>query len=78
MPLHDDLGLEVSSGAESPILMSWSGIAIGAGVEAATIRVQAPSKRQIGTLVPTENVTGRILKHLQMHMGSRLQEISVL
>jgi hypothetical protein len=46
-------------------------------VEATAIRVQAPSKRQIGTLVPTENVTGRIVKHLQLHMGSWLQEISV-
>src|SRR3974390_1360367 len=32
LPLHDDLGLEVSPGAESPILMRRSGVAIGAGV----------------------------------------------
>ena len=52
--------------------------AVVAAVRAAAIRVQAPSKLQIGTLVPTENVTGRIFKHLQLYMGSRLQKISVL
>src|ERR1043165_4115185 len=77
LPLYDDLGFEVGSGTESPIFMRRSSIAIRAGVEAAAIGIETPSKRQIGTLVPAENVTGRIVIHLQPHIGSRLQEISV-
>ena len=78
LPLHDDLRLEIGPGAEPPILMRWSRVTIRAGVKTSAIGVEAPSKRQIGTLVPTENVTGRILKHVELHMGSRLQKISVL
>ena len=78
LTLHDNLGLKVSPGVESPILMRGSGIAVGAGMEAAAIGVEAPSKRQIGALVPAEDVTGRIFKDLHLHMGRRLQKISVL
>jgi len=53
-------------------------VAIDTGMEAATIRVETPSKRQVGTLVSTENVMGDIFKHVQLYMGSRLQEIPVL
>jgi hypothetical protein len=46
-------------------------------METAAIGVEAPSKRQVGAFVSTKNVTGRIVKHLQLHMGSWLQEIPV-
>ena len=50
-----------------------SGLLCGrACVETAPIGIEAPSKRQIRTLIPAQNVTGRIFKHLQLHMGSRL------
>jgi len=78
IPLHNDLRFEIASSAETPVLMRRPGVAIDTGMEAATVGVKTPSKRQVGTLVSTENIPGGIVKHLQFYMGGRLQEISVL
>ncbi len=57
---NDQLRLKICPRPETEILVRRSGIAIGTGVKAAAIRVQTPTKRQIRTLVPTQNLAGTI------------------
>ena len=65
--LQYDLRVEVGACAESPVFMGWPGIAVGAGMETATIGIHAPSKRKVRTVVPTEYLVGVVLKELNLY-----------
>src|SRR5438093_6198523 len=57
--------------------MSRPGIAIGAGMETAAVRIQAPAKRQVRTLVPAQNLASHIFKDFKLYMRGRVKQFAV-
>ena len=55
--------------------MSGTGVAIGAGMKAAAVGVHTPPKRQIRTVVPSENLPAIIRVEHQLGHTRRLKEV---
>ena len=78
LALDHDLRVEIRAGAEPPILVGRSGVAVGTRVKAASVRVEAPSKREIRALVPTENVSRLILVYFKRDLRGRLEQLPMM
>ena len=75
---HDEFGFEIRARAESPILVTRAGIAIGTGMKAAAIRIHAPPEGQVGAVVSTQDGPGLFLKNLSCDVGRRFEEFPVV
>ena len=73
--LDDKLALKIGSSTKSPILMGWTGITIGAGMKAAAIGVHTPPKRQVGTVVTTQDLSTIVRIERQFGDSRRLKEV---
>lgn len=73
----DEFGFEVRAGAEPPIFVSRSGIAVGASVKAAPVWVDAPMKSEVGAFVSTQDFAGVVFKDLYGDGGGRLEQLAV-
>src|SRR6478735_892838 len=67
-----DLAFEVRPGAETQVLVRGAGVAIGAAVQTATVRIDAELETQIGTVVVGKDVPGLILVHRELDAGGVL------
>ena len=63
--LHDDAPLEVGPRAEREVLVGGACVAVGAGVEAAAVRVHAPGEAEVGAVVLREDRARRVLVDVQ-------------
>src|SRR5438105_14502660 len=57
--------------------MSRPSITIGAGMETAAVRIQAPAKRQVWAPVPAQNLASHIFKDFKLDMRGRSKQFSM-
>ena len=64
--LDHDLAIEVGARAEAQVRMGRAGVAIGARMEAASVRIHAPAETDVGALVLRKCALGALLEHQQV------------
>lgn len=71
--LHDEFRFEVGAGAEPPVFVTRSGIAVGTTVKAAAVWVNAPTKIEVGALVTTQDFARVVFEDLHGNGGGPLE-----
>jgi hypothetical protein len=72
--LDHELRLEVGARAQAEVLVAGAGVAVGAGVEAAPVRVDAPAEADVGAFVLGQNRAAAIFVDLG-HRRRRLAQV---